>query len=87
LHAQTLGAHQGTYDAVFQHPVARNLQWRDVRSMLSALADVTEEHGGGNVKFTRNGQTLTVRPPRRKDFSDVQELMQIRQFLERSSAP
>src|SRR5688572_1942913 len=26
---QPLGIHQGTYDAVFQHPVARNLQWRD----------------------------------------------------------
>ena len=87
MHTQPLGIHQGTYDAVFRHPVARNLQWREVRSMLSLLADVTEEHGGGNVKFTRNGQTLTVQPPRRKEFSDVEALMQIRQFLERSGAP
>jgi hypothetical protein len=87
MQTQTLGIHQGTYDALFCHPVARNLQWRDVRSMLSSVAEVTEEHGGGNVKFTRNGQTLTVHPPRRKDFSDVQELMHIRQFLERSGAP
>lgn len=60
-------------------------QWRDVRSMLTAIADVTEEHSG-NLKFTRNGQSLTVHPPRRKDFSDVQELMHIRHFLERSEA-
>ena len=82
---QTLGIHQSTYDAVFQHPIARNLQWRDVRSMLGALAEVTEEHSG-NVKFTRNGQSLTLHPPVRKDLSDVHELMEIRHFLERSAA-
>jgi hypothetical protein len=84
---QTHGIHQATYDAVFQHPIARNLQWREVKSMLSALADGVQEEQNGNFKFTRNGQTLTVHPPRRKDFSDVQELMQIRHFLEKSAAP
>ena len=54
--------------------------------MLTALADATEEHGE-NVKFTRNGQTLMVHPPRHKDFSDLQELMQVRHFLERSGTP
>jgi hypothetical protein len=81
----TLGSHRGTYDAVFQHPVARNLQWRDVRSMLTSLATV-DEGAGGALKFTRNGQTLVVHPPRRKDFSDVQALMDIRHFLEKSNA-
>ena len=83
MDTQLLGAHRSTYDAVFQHPVARNLQWRDVRAMLASFATVVEEPNG-NLKFSRNGQTLTVHPPRRKDFSDVQELMRIRQFLEQS---
>src|SRR6266576_1371227 len=82
---QTSGIHQSTREAVFQHPVARNLQWRDVRSMLAALSDMTEEHGE-TCKFTRKGHTVTVHVPRRKDFSDVKELMQIRHFLERSDA-
>src|SRR5438874_6501197 len=64
--ATMLGSHQTTYDAVFQHPISRNLQWRDLRSMLESLADVVVENNG-NLKFTRNGQTLTVHPPRRKD--------------------
>jgi hypothetical protein len=81
-----LGAHQGTYDSVFRHPISRNLQWRDLKAMLASLADMNEEPNG-NVKFARNGQTLTVRPPRRKDFSDVAALMDIRQFLERTGAP
>src|SRR5688572_700723 len=80
---QTLGSHRSTYDAVFQHPVARNLEWMDLRSMLGSIAEVAEL-GSGALKFTRNGQTLVVHPPRRKDFSDVQALMDVRRFLERS---
>jgi hypothetical protein len=79
-------AHSATYDMIFQHPISRNLEWRHVRAMLTAMSDSVEEHTE-NVKFTRNGQTLVVHPPRRKDFSDVQELMNIRHFLERSAAP
>jgi hypothetical protein len=86
MRPQTPGIHHRTRDAVFQHPIARNLQWRDVRSMLAALSELTEEHGE-TVKFTRNNQTLTLHPPRRKDFDDVQELMKIRHFLERTDAP
>ena len=86
METKTLGNHQSTYDAVFQHPIARNLQWRDVRSMLTSLSDATEEHSD-HLRFTRNGQSLTIHPPKRKDFSDVQELMQIRHFLERSGTP
>ena len=86
METKSLGIHQTAYDAVFQHPIARNLQWRDVKAMLSALAEVTEEHSG-NVKFTRNGQSLTVHPPQRKDFSDIHELMGVRHFLERSNTP
>lgn len=87
MQTRTLGTHQATYDAVFHHPVARNLQWREVRALLDHVSDDVAEEHGGSVKFTRNGQTLTVRPPRRKDFSDVAELMRIRQFLERSAEP
>jgi hypothetical protein len=54
--------------------------------MLRALSDSVDEHAD-NVKFTRNAQTLVVHPPRRKDFSDVGELMNIRRFLERSATP
>lgn len=85
MDAQLLGSHRSTYDAIFQHPIARNLQWRDVRSLLSSVASVLEEPNG-NLKYSRNGQTLTVHPPRRKDFDDVEELMRIRHFLDRSGA-
>jgi hypothetical protein len=78
--------HQATYKAIFQHPIAHNLQWHDVRSMLDGLAEVTEEHNG-NLKFTRHGEVLILHPPKHKDLSDTKEVMQIRHFLERSTVP
>jgi hypothetical protein len=76
--------HKTTYKAIFQHPIAHNLQWHDVRSMLDALAEVTEEHNG-NLKFTRHGEVLILHPPNHKDLSDKRAVMQIRHFLERST--
>jgi hypothetical protein len=86
MEMKLIGIHQIAYDAIFQHPIARNLQWREVKALLTALAEVTEEHSG-NVKFTRNGQSITVHPPQKKDFSDLHELMEVRHFLERSNTP
>ncbi len=83
---QMSGTHQNTYNAIFQHPAARNLQWHDVRSMLNSISEVEEEHNG-NLRFTRHGETLTVHPPKHKDLSDIEELMKIRHFLERSAVP
>jgi hypothetical protein len=78
--------HQTTYKAIFQHPIAHNLQWHDVRSMLESLTEVDEEHNG-NLKFTRHGEMLIIHPPKHKDLSDTKEVMKIRHFLERSSVP
>jgi len=54
--------------------------------MLGALSETTEERSG-SFKFMRNGRTLTVHAPKRKDFDDIQELMQIRHFLDSSGEP
>ncbi len=78
-------SHQRVYDGIFRHPVARNLGWRDVLSMLNALAEVAEEPNG-NLKITRGGQTLVLHPTLDKNVAEVDELMQIRHFLERSGA-
>jgi hypothetical protein len=53
--------------------------------MLGALAEVVEEPNG-NLKITRNGQTLVLHPSLDKNVAGIDELMQIRRFLERSSA-
>ena len=86
MDVQMSTTHQATYDAIFQHPIAHNLQWRNVQSMLDSISEVEEEHNG-NLRFTRHGETLTVHPPKHKDLSDSHQLMQIRRFLERSAVP
>jgi hypothetical protein len=85
MDTQLAGAHRTTYDAVFQHPVARNLKWADVRSMLVAVADSVEEHTDV-LKVTRNGKSLIVHRPNRTGMGDVAELMKVRSFLEQSAA-
>lgn len=87
MESQLTGVHATTYQRVFQHPMPHNLQWREVWSMLEAIADiVTAEDAQGNLKLTRNGQTLTAHRPRGKDLADKKELMRVRHFLERSTA-
>jgi hypothetical protein len=79
------GAQRTTYDAIFQHPVARNLHWAEVRSLLSGLADVVEGPDK-SLKVSRNGQKLFLQRPQR-NIVGVQELMDIRRFLEGSEPP
>ena len=78
------GRHQHTYEAIFRHPAAHNLEWHDVRSLLDALADVDEGHNGA-LRVTRNGQAMTLHAPKHKDAAGVEDLQAIRRFLEHSS--
>src|SRR6266487_496874 len=86
MEIELTGTHRTTYDAVFQHPISRNLIWRDVRSMLGALSGVEQEEHNGTLKVTRNGRSLVMHEPLRKNVTDVQELMNLRRFLEHSKA-
>jgi hypothetical protein len=78
-------SHQRTYETIFHHPAAHNLEWHDVRSLLGELAEV-EEEPNGKLKVTRNGQTLVLHADRHKDVAQVDELLKIRHFLECSDA-
>jgi chemotaxis response regulator CheB len=82
MRASLDGIHQATYDAVFQHPISRNLAWRDVMAMLGAINGITHEQHNGTMKAMRNGRTLVMHQPIRKQMSDMQELMKLRRFLE-----
>ncbi len=74
------GHHRHTYEAIFRHPEPHNLEWHDVRSLLAALAEVTESHDG-SLRVTRNGQTLTLHAPKHKD-APIEMVRDIRRFLE-----
>jgi len=83
------GSHKRTYKTIFQHPISHNLDWRAVYGLFEKLGQVVEEPNG-NMKVTRNGQTLVLNPPRSKDVAEEDEVMVLRHFLEQSepsSAP
>jgi hypothetical protein len=88
MESQLSGTHQKVYQRLFQHPMPHNLEWREVWSMLGAMTDTNAvEDDKGNLKVTRNGQTMTLHRSRGKDLADKRELMQVRHFLERSETP
>jgi hypothetical protein len=80
------GTHLRTYKTIFQHPVSHNLEWRLVYSLLEKLGQVAEEPNG-NLKVTRNGQTLVLHRSYTKDVAETSDLMAVRHFLERSEEP
>src|SRR5437016_2854090 len=87
MNTELRGTHRTTFDAVFQHPIARNLTWRDVRAMIDALGDSKQSEHERTLKVTRNGHTLVLHRPFRQTITDVRELMNLRRFLEQSVAP
>ena len=85
MESQLTGPHQKVYERIFQHPMPHNLQWRELCAMFEAMADTQAvENHNGNFEVTRNGQTLVLHRPRGKDLADMEELKQVRHFLERS---
>ena len=76
-------AHQSTYDSIFRHPIARDLHWRDVRSMLGELGEVGDQPNG-HFKVTANGESLLLYPAGDTTLADADVLMSIRHFLKTS---
>jgi hypothetical protein len=77
------GSHLKTYNAIFQHPVSHNLEWRQVHALFGHIAEAIEQPNG-NLRVTRNGQSLVLHPARTKEVAEIEELMEIRRFLQRS---
>ncbi len=53
--------------------------------MLDAMSDIALDESGRSLKLSRNGRTVTLHPPLQKNVSDMQELMDLRRFLEESN--
>jgi len=72
---------QATYDMIFTHPVAHNLEWSSITAIFRHLGEL-EELPNGKIKFSRNGQTLTLHQ-NGKDL-DVDAVFRLRHFLQAS---
>lgn len=73
-----------TYEALFRHPAPEDLEWRAVRALIGALAEV-QEGRKGVFKATRRGVMATFQAPRDKEPLSAAEIVEVRHFIERSS--
>ncbi len=71
--------HRDTLAQILQHPLGRNIDWRDVLSLLEAVADV-KESPHGKFLVTLGGETQAFEPPRHKDI-DAQQVVDLRRML------
>jgi hypothetical protein len=74
--------HRDTVEQIFTRPSSGNVEWRRVRSLLDAVATVTEEHNG-KLRVTLGDETEVLEPPRDKDV-DTQMLVDLRRMLTRA---
>lgn len=70
----------GTMGRIFQHPASHNLEWHDVIALIGHLGTV-EEKDNGHLTFTVNGISQVFHRKAGKDISDVQQILDLRHFL------
>ena len=68
-----------TLAKIFSHPSSGNIEWRQVQSLLEAIATTTEETNG-KLKVTLGPETEVIEPPRGKDI-DQQLIVDLRRML------
>jgi len=71
--------HRDTIEHIFDRPSRRNVEWREVLSLLEAVGDV-DEGPNGRYRVTLGGETEVLARPHGKDV-DVQVLVDLRRML------
>jgi hypothetical protein len=77
--AELTHRHRDTLERIFSHPASGNIEWRQVLSLLAAVATTTEEHNG-KLRVVLGPQTEVLQPPRGKDI-DQQLVVELRRLL------
>ncbi len=71
--------HRETLTHILQHPLGHNIEWRDVLSLLEAVATV-KETPHGKYLVTLGDETETFERPRHKDI-EPQQVVDLRRML------
>jgi hypothetical protein len=75
-------AHRDTVEHIFARPSSGNVEWRQVRSLLEAVATV-DEGPDGKLRVELGGETEVFDRPHGKDV-DEQMLVDLRRMLTRA---
>ena len=71
--------HRDTVAKIFAHPTSANIEWRQVVSLLEAIATVTVRHNG-ELKVTLGSHTEFVPEPHGKDIG-IDTVVALRRLL------
>ena len=71
--------HRDTLERILSHPASGNIEWRQVLSLLNAVATVDEERNG-KVRVTLGPASEVLEPPRGKDI-DAETVVKLRRML------
>jgi hypothetical protein len=82
LHASVTGGDRRTLDTIFRHPLAHNLDWREVVSLFAVIGEAEEKHNG-EFAFHAGGEQLLMKKPHHKDLTGP-NVMDLRHFLTRA---
>jgi hypothetical protein len=76
------GSHRRTLEAVFRHPLAHYLEWREVVGLIGHIGRV-EERSGDEFLFLIGAERQVMRKPHTKDLTG-QDVMALRHLLVRA---
>jgi len=71
--------HRDTLEKLFEHPPSKNVEWRELESLLDAVGTVTREHNG-KLRVSVGPEIEVFRAPQEKDV-DVQTIVDVRRML------
>lgn len=81
-HTKISGSNRKTIDAILRHPVAHNLEWGDVITLIEKLGTV-EHKANADFVFQVHAQRHVMRKPHTKDLA-APEVIELRKFLTRA---
>ncbi len=82
MEAHLSGRHRDTIEKIFSEPPNRNVEWREVISLLEAVGTVAREHNG-KFRVSLGPETEVLSEPSDKDV-DVQMLVDLRRMLKQA---
>ena len=63
MEAHLSNRHRDTVERIFSHPPSRNIEWREVVSLLETVGTVAREHSG-KLKVSLGPETEVLPAPR-----------------------
>lgn len=82
MEAHLSSRHRDTVGRIFSQPPSRNIEWREVVSLLEAIGTVRYEHNG-KLRVSLGPETEVLPAPHGKDV-DVQVLVDLRRMLKQA---